>query len=202
MRLKNIFLFVYSCCCVSSFAQITEMSPMPERVTNNAVVEGFVNGVPYVYSFAGLDSTKTYSGINLRSFRYNTQTDEWESIAPLPDTLGKIAASASRIGDIIYIIGGYHVLANGSEISSDKVHRYNTQTNEYLTDGAPIPTPIDDQVQVVWRDSLIYVVTGWSNTNNTNKVQIYNPTTNQWMQGTDCSFWKCLPFFWSCRTYS
>ncbi len=157
---------------------------MPERVTNNSVVEGFVNGVPYVYSFAGLDSTKTYNGIHLRSFRYNTQTDIWESIPSLPDTLGKIATSASRIGDIIYIIGGYHVFSNGNEISSNKVHRFDTQSNTFLTDGAPIPVPIDDQVQAVWNDSLIYVVTGWSNTQNVTNVQIYNPSTDQWTQGT------------------
>ncbi len=171
------------------------MNPMPERVTNNAVVEGFVNGVPYVYSFAGLDSTKNYSGIHLRSFRYNTQTDIWESIPPLPDTLGKIATSANRIGDIIYIIGGYHVFSNGNEISSDRVHRYNTQTNTYLTDGAPIPVPIDDQVQAVWKDSLIYVVTGWSNNQNVTNVQIYNPSTDQWSQGTPIPNESSYPSF-------
>lgn len=165
-------------------AQITEMSPMPERVTNNAVTEGFVNGVPYVYSFAGLDSTKNYSGIHLRSFRYNTQTDHWESIPPLPDSQGKIACSANRIGDIIYIIGGYHVFANGSEVSSDRVHRYDTQSNTYLADGASIPVAIDDQVQAVWRDSLIYVVSGWSNSQNVTNVQIYNPSTDEWTQGS------------------
>ena len=48
----------------------------------------------------------------------------------------------------------------------------------------PIPTPIDDQVQATWRDSLIYVVTGWSNNGNVGKVQIYNPNTNTWEEGT------------------
>ena len=51
-------------------------------------------------------------------------------------------------------------------------------------DGAPIPVPIDDQVQVVWRDSLIFVITGWSNTENVPNVQIYNPTSDEWVQGT------------------
>ena len=184
MKLQYLFTFIISFFYSILFAQFTEMAPIPERVTNNAVVEGYQNGVPYVYSFAGLDSTKHYNGIHLRSFRYNVQTDIWETIPPLPDTLGKIAASASRIGDIIYIIGGYHVFQNGSEVSSDKVHRFNTQTNSYLSDGAPIPVPIDDQVQVVWRDSLIFVITGWSNTENVPNVQIYNPTTDEWVQGT------------------
>lgn len=164
--------------------QITPKALVPERVTNNAVVEGFVNGVPHVYTFGGIDSTKLYSGIHLRSYRYNTQTDVWDTLPPLPDTLGKIAAGASRVGDKLYIIGGYHVFANGGEASSDKVHVFDPASNSYLADGAPIPVPIDDQVQAVWRDSLIYVVTGWSNTANVPNVQIYNPSANTWQAGT------------------
>lgn len=161
-----------------------EMSPMPEKVSNNAVTHGKANGVSYVYSFSGIDSTKVWSGIHLRSFRYNSLTDVWETIAPLPDTLGKIAAAANTVKNKIYIIGGYHVFQNGNEISSDKVHIYDPETNSYLPDGAPIPVPIDDQVQAVWRDSLIFVVSGWSNNQNVDNVQIYNPSTDTWMAGT------------------
>ena len=39
--------------------EITEVATLPEAVSNNAVIEGFVNGVPYIYSF--LVSTTTYS---------------------------------------------------------------------------------------------------------------------------------------------
>ncbi len=162
----------------------TELDTMPKRVGNNAVVEATVNGVPHVYSFSGIDSTKLYSGIHLESFRYNTQSGVWETIAPLPDTLGKIAAGASVVNNIIYIIGGYHVFQGGGEVSSNKVHRYDPETNSYLSDGTPIPVPIDDQVQAVWRDSLIFVVTGWSNNTNVPNVQIYNPYTDTWAAGT------------------
>lgn len=164
---------------------VTEMSPMPKAISNNAVVAKTVNGIPYVYSFAGIDSSKLYSGIGLDAFRYNTITDTWDSIPPLPDPAGgKIAASASVIDSLIYIIGGYHVLANDDEISSNKIHRYNPETNTYLTDGADIPVPIDDQVQGVWRDSLIYVITGWSQNRNVINVQIYNTATDSWSVGT------------------
>lgn len=171
----------------SSYGQLWQITPLaeaPERVTNNAVAEGFVNGVPYIYTFGGLDSTKLYTGIHLRSYRYNTMTNVWDTIAALPDTLGKIAAGANRVKDKIYIIGGYHVYANGGEASSDKVHIYDVNSNTYLADGANIPVAIDDQVQAVWRDSLIYVITGWSNTGNVSAVQIYNPSSDNWQAGT------------------
>lgn len=162
----------------------TRMADMPEPVSNNAVVEGWANDTGYVYSFGGIDSTKLWSGIHLKSFRYNTVTDVWDTIPSLPDTLGKIAAGASWVDSIVYIIGGYHVYSNGNESSSDRVHRYDPRTNTYLPDGAPVPVPIDDHVQAVWNDSLIYVITGWSNTGNVPDVQIYDPANDQWLTGT------------------
>ncbi|MBL4625767.1 MAG: T9SS type A sorting domain-containing protein [Flavobacteriales bacterium] len=164
--------------------QTTEMALMPEAVSNNAVCEGFVGSTPYVYSFCGIDTSKIYSGIHLKSFRYNTSTDIWETIAEVPDTMGKVAASANRVGDVIYVIGGYHVKANGNEISSKSVHRYDTQSNIWLSDGASIPIAIDDQVQAVYKDSLIYVITGWSNSNNVTSVQIYDTYNDSWQVGT------------------
>lgn len=163
---------------------VIQLANMPKRVTNNAIVGATVNGVPYVYSFGGLDSTKLFSGITLNSFRYNTQTDAWSQIGNLPDTLGKIASAASAVKNKIYIIGGYHVLSNGNEISSNKVHVYSPENNAFETDAVNIPIPIDDHVQSVWRDSLIYVITGWSNTTNVPNVQIFNPATNNWLSGT------------------
>lgn len=153
-------------------------------VANNSVTHGSVNGVPYVYTFSGIDSTKVYTGIHLKSARYNTQTGVWEQIADLPDSLGKIAAGASTVNNVIYIIGGYHVFSGGSEVSSSYVHRYDCETNTYLSDGALVPVPIDDQVQAVWRDSLIFVVTGWSNNGNVPDVQIYDPADDSWQVGT------------------
>ena len=79
------------------------------KTTNQAVSEGFVDKKSYLYSFGGLDSTKLFSGIHQRSFRFDLESNIWEEIESLPDTLGKIANAASRINDIIYIIGGYHV---------------------------------------------------------------------------------------------
>jgi hypothetical protein len=185
--IKNILTLILSFSLIISQAQVwdvTEIGQLPTAVANNAVTEGFVGSTPYLYSFGGIDATKTHGGIHLHSYRINTLTGLAETLADLPDTLGKVAAGASRINDTIYIIGGYHVFSNGNEVSSNKVHRFNVNTNSFIADGASIPTPIDDHVQAIWRDSLIYVITGWSNTTNVPKVQIYNPYTNLWAAGT------------------
>lgn len=163
--------------------QWTELENMPFRTANNAVCEGQVNGNEYVFSFGGIDTTKIYSGIHNRCFRYDVTNDTWLELDTIPD-LPKIASAASYVKEKIYIMGGYHVEANGDEISSDKVHVFNPQTNSFEADGAPIPRPIDDQVQCVYKDSLIFLVTGWSNTSNWPDVQIYNPATDSWQNGT------------------
>ncbi len=179
------------CICFCGYVQgqsdwtWTELPTMPMPVANNAVVAAQVDGVPYVYSFGGIDTTKLNSGIVQSAMRYSTQDMTWEFINDLPDTLGKIASSANVVNNMIYIIGGYHVFDGAPfELSSDRVHRYDPETNTYLADGAPIPVAIDDQVQAVWRDSLIFVVTGWSDVANVPDVQIYDPANDAWQVGS------------------
>ena len=188
LALITLLIFVFGCNHNKKKAaqtwRLTELNNSLEPLTNNSTVEGFIKEKPFVFSFGGLDSTKLFSGIHLRSYRLDVYNNTWEKINDLPDTLGKIASGASRVNDKIYIIGGYHVFKDGSERSSNKVHRYDIINNQYLEDGASIPVPIDDQVQAVWRDSLIYVISGWSNKANVPNVQIYNPETNDWDIGT------------------
>ena len=183
--IKYLSTIIFFCLYTIGMAQINveQVGVLPEPVANNAVCEGFVDGKPFLFSFGGIDSTKQFDGIHLRSFRYDIQTGEAIQIADLPDSMGKIASAASRIGNVIYISGGYHVFANGAEVSSNKMHRYDIENNVFLPDGTDIPVPIDDHVQAVWRDSLIFMATGWSNTGNVPNVQIYNPNTDEWLVG-------------------
>lgn len=187
MCFKSLIISLFVFVNTSIYAQhwnVTQLPPLDNKLSNNAVCEGFVNDTPFVYSFAGIDSTKLFSGINLKSYRLNTITNQWQLLQGLPDTLGKIACSASRIKDTIYIIGGYHVLSNTNEISSNKVHRFNILTNQFMSDGANTILPIDDQTQCVYKDSLIFVVSGWSNSSNVPNVQVYSPITNSWASAT------------------
>lgn len=157
---------------------------MPFATANNAVCEAEVDGNKYVYSFGGIDTSKIWSGIHKRCFRYDVSNQMWSELDTLPSEVSVIAAAASYVNGKIYVMGGYEVLENHNEISSNRVHIFNPETNLFEDDGASIPKAIDDQVQCVYKDSLIYLVTGWSNTSNQPDVQIYNTYTNTWQSGT------------------
>lgn len=157
---------------------------MPEPVSNNSVTEAFSGDSLCVYSFTGISEGLQPADIHLKSWRYNTVLGEWTQLPNVDDFQGKIAASASTVGNTIYLIGGYYVDDNFEEQTSDKVHRFDPAANDWLEDGASIPVPVDDHVQAVWRDSLIFVITGWSQTTNVNDVQIYDPASNTWTAGT------------------
>jgi N-acetylneuraminic acid mutarotase len=191
MRLISIILlsfFIFQACNKNNVPlgkwKLSRIKNLPIKTTNQAVSEGYIKNKSYLYSFGGLDSSKLFSGIHQRSFRYNVKAGIWKEISSLPDSLGKIANAASRINDTIYIVGGYHVFKDGSERSSNKIHRFDIKQNKFLQDGASIPIPIDDHVQAIWRNKLIYVVTGWSDTENVPNVQIYDPKKNAWSEGT------------------
>jgi len=165
--------------------QWTPLPAMPEPVSNQGVTGWYDDDGAFALSFGGIDTTKLFSGIHLRSYRYDVPSGTWSALPDLPDTLGKIASAASTVGDTAYIFGGYHVFDGPPfELSSDRVHRLDIQSGTFLPDGAPIPTPIDDQVQAVWRDSLIFLITGWSDVGNVPDVQIYDPIHDSWQIGT------------------
>lgn len=157
---------------------------MPEAVSNNSVIEAFSGDTLCVYSFTGISEGLEPEDIHLKSWRYNSILEEWTQLPDVDDFQGKIAAGASSVNNVIYLIGGYHVFSNFSEQTSEKVHRFDADANAWIEDGADIPVPIDDHVQAVWRDSLIYVITGWSQNTNVNDVQIYNPSDDTWTAGT------------------
>jgi len=176
--------------CNAGITQVTftisELPPMPEPVANNAVTTAFCGDSLCVYSFCGIDATKTPAGIHLKAWRYNTVSEIWSQLPDVPDDTGngKIAAGASTVNNKIYLIGGYYVEDNFSELSSDDVHVFNPETNSWEEDGEVIPVPIDDHVQAVWNGTHIYVVTGWSDVTNVTDVQIYHPETDTWSEGT------------------
>ena len=163
---------------------VRELNDMPEPVANNAVVSIRIDDHDYVYSFGGIDTTKIWSGIHKRCYKYDVTNDIWTPLPDLPNGNGRIASGASVVGDKIYVIGGYEVFSNHNERSFASVHVFDPVGDTFMADGQDLLYPIDDHIQGVWRDSLIYVIMGWSNTTNVFRVQVYNPATDEWSAGT------------------
>lgn len=156
--------------------------PLPRPVTNNAVAAVEVNGRAAVFSFLGLDAEKTRASEVDWVFRWNVGESAWTELDPVPGP-GRLAATAEVVGGRVFLFGGYTVADDGSERSLARVDVLDPATGRW-TSGEPIPTPVDDAVSGVWRDSLIYLVSGWHDTGNEHLVQIYDPATDRWSQGT------------------
>ena len=181
-NLRWLQIVALICISLITYAQ-SSLPDLPEAVSNNAVVE-FISesGDVSIYSFAGIGSGLSFRDIHQKSFKLNVGDDQWQVLDDLPSGPGRIAAGASGVKGLIYIMGGYQVLSTGNEISLSEVHILDPTADTFRQNGARIPIPIDDHIQAVWRDSLIYVVTGWSQNTNVTNVQVYNPALDQWSQ--------------------
>jgi hypothetical protein len=164
---------------------LNKVSNLPEPVTNGAVSAYSTFKGTYIYVFGGLDSTLLSSGIHRRCYKINVaDSSDVTRLPDLPDSLGRIALSATKVRDRIYIVGGYYVFANGREKSSSLVHEFDLLGDTFTNKKIVLPVPIDDHVQDVWKDSLLFIINGWSDSANVRETQIYNPSNNSWQKGS------------------
>ena len=96
---------------------------LPQPVSNNAVAAVHVDGRTSVFTFAGIDSTKAWSGVTNVAYRWDVGSDAWREIEPVPGP-GRLAATAQVVGGLIYVFSGYTVAEDGSEKSLPDVAIY------------------------------------------------------------------------------
>jgi N-acetylneuraminic acid mutarotase len=73
--------------------------------------------------------------------------------------------------------------AQGNETTIPDLNVYQPLTDRWLR-GDDIPVPVDDSVAGVRNDRYIYLVSGWSNHDAVNNVQVYDAEKNHWFQAT------------------
>ncbi|WP_103666155.1 Kelch repeat-containing protein [Gracilimonas amylolytica] len=160
-----------------------EAAPLPIEISNNAIASATVDGVPYIYSFSGLEKGKTYSDVSDFAARYNANENIWEEIPGVPDKIGRLGSTAETVNGNIYIFGGYTVDEDSAEASTSEVFKYNPVANSYER-VADMLLPVEDAVSLVYQDRYIYLVSGWNYTNNVSNVQVYDTETNSWEHAT------------------
>lgn len=160
-----------------------EVANLPLEISNNAVASATVDGIPYVYTFSGLEKGKTFNDVSDFAARYNANENIWEEIPGVPDKVGRLGSTAETVNGKIYLFGGYTVAEDGSETSTSEVFEYDPVANTY-TQVADMLLPVEDAVSLVYQDRYIYLVSGWNYTNNVSNVQVYDTETNSWEHAT------------------
>lgn len=161
----------------------------PFAISNNAVASH--EGTQTVYSFSGLKAGKAHEDVSANAFACVIPTKSCTKIDPLPDGVGRLAATAQTVGDTIYIFGGYSVSEDGTETSTPEVWAYNIKTQSYAR-VSDMPVPVDDTVSLPYQDRYIYLVSGWHKDDNVVNVQLYDTQTDQWQPASD---WPGAPVF-------
>lgn len=160
-----------------------EVAPMPIAVSNNAVAALERHGATYLYSMMGIGPERTWDTITRRAFELNLSTGLWHEIKPVHGEKGRIAGIAAGVGGKVYLFGGYTVAEDQSEVSAPNVDIYDPGAESWSR-GSDMPVPVDNSVAGVYRNRWIYLVSGWSMTDNVSDVQIYDTLTDSWRVAT------------------
>lgn len=167
----------------SAASPVSELPPLPEPVTNNAVVSVQSGSVEFIVSFAGLGVGRSHADTLAVTYVFDSRTNQWTESAPLPGGVGRLAAVSAAAGDRAYVFGGYTVAKDGTEASTPWVHSFNP-VNGSFEERQPMPVPVDDAVAVTYDDRFVYLISGWHDLGNVNLVQRYDTQTDSWVQAT------------------
>ncbi|MEE8294588.1 MAG: hypothetical protein V3R64_02650 [Sphingomonadales bacterium] len=155
-----------------------------DPTSNNAVAGIAMGDDLYLYSFSGLGFGKETADIHSNSYLVNVSEQFATNIPEVPGTKDRLASIAATVGNLIYVIGGYTVEPDGTEISTPEVYAFDPLDETYKL-RAPMPTPVDDTVALVYLDRYIYLVSGWHNEGNVTDVQVYDTLEDRWFSATD-----------------
>lgn len=195
--MKNWILILLLFIAVPSFSQqgweYKRMSDMPINTTNNALEGLILSQGAFVYSFGGIKDSLKRDEIHSSCFKYDVKNDNWSKVGKIPDSIPRFGAKASFIKNRIYLTGGFFYdsvfLIDQNEsslqrITSNKVNIFNPFLDTFEVDAAPLKLSVGEHSQAVWRDSLLYVISGVHSKSLSRQVQVYNPAFNTWSLAT------------------
>ncbi|MFQ5634893.1 MAG: Kelch repeat-containing protein [Gammaproteobacteria bacterium] len=152
-------------------------------MTNNAVTTVTVGDRVFVISFAGLTAGKSHTDTLDATFVLDKRSGRWTRTKPVPGGAGRLAATATTVGQLAYVFGGYTVAKDGAETSTPWLHAFDPVAMVYEK-LMSIPVPVDDAMALAYRDRYIYLISGWHDHGNVNLVQRYDTLTDRWIQAT------------------
>ncbi|XP_066145926.1 kelch-like ECH-associated protein 1B isoform X1 [Euwallacea fornicatus] len=123
-----------------------------------------------LYAIGGFDGTIRHCSAEC----YHPENDEWTMIPPM--NTERSGAGVCAMDKFIYVIGGY----NGTQLNT--VERYDTDTQkwEFLTSMKVARSALS----VTVLDGKIYAMGGYDGHQFLKDVEIYDPATDTWSEGT------------------
>ncbi len=160
---------------------------MPEAVANNATAYLQLKQQPQLYTFNGLQAGKTYKDVTKHAFVW--QNSQWHKMN-VPEVQSPVLASvAVTVKQSVYLFGGYTVAADHSEKSIPHVWKIDGKqiSENPLSEWLAMPTmpvPVDDAVALVYQQRYIYLISGWHDVDNVDRVQVFDTDTEEWFQAS------------------
>ncbi|MEM6996696.1 MAG: kelch repeat-containing protein [Myxococcota bacterium] len=155
---------------------------LPVAVANNAVASVATAEGPVLVSMMGLSGAKTHADIVRTTMTWVVGTGAVRQASPTPGAQGRLASSAVSLDGSVLLFGGYTVAPDGHEVSVPQIERYDPAADTWGNAGS-MPTPVDDAVVAVWRDRVV-LVSGWSNVDNVDHVQWWDPGTGRFTRAS------------------
>ena len=194
VAMKGLVLMLSLSAAGHTAAELIKTQTLPaleQAASNHAVTLVAGKDGPYLYSFLGLGSGKTWRDISRRAVVLKPGAKTWSKLESVPGNSGRLAASAVSVGGAAWLFGGYTVAVDGSEKSIAGVYRVNPGETQlsWVTD---MPVPVEDAVLLAYQDRYIYLVSGWHDLGNVNLVQVLDTHSMEWAQATP---WPGTPVF-------
>ncbi len=138
-------------------------------------------GSTYLYAFGGVISA---TDMLTSTERYNTCSQQWEALAPLPQPRGYIMAV--EIDGKYYVVGGVDQVVSGTFGVQNTTYVFDPVTNAW-TQLADLPQALGG-VMAATVNGKLYAFGGFDargyNHGNVDTTYEYNPATNTWLTRT------------------
>ena len=160
----------------------SDVEPLPNPVSNNAVAALKVHGELTIFSFMGLGTKKAWDSVTTDSYSIHATSGKVESIHSVPGTAGRIAAMAVGAAGRVFVFGGY-VLYQGGGMAVPDVNIYDPEHDLWLR-GSDIPISLADSVIGVYRDRYIYLLGGRTKGGPVAGVYMYDLDKAKWSKAS------------------
>ncbi len=155
---------------------------LPVALSNNAVAGFELSGDFYMASFYGLTTGKTWRDIVPDAYLWSESSQKWRQLPAIPGK-GRLAAAAVAMNHKFYIAGGYTVNGKGEELSTPEVYSITKPWQKYRLE-THMPVPVDDAVLATYQDHYLFLVSGWHDSDNVSRVQIFDSKSISWKMAT------------------